>query len=139
MSEANKVVHIESCTDQEFTVLTERHAHYQTLQGVALSGGPDSQSAHAQLIASVPIGIVHHFRPNAKGGYNAYQVQKVVREKAVDGTERYFVHYIPLYEGASAVLYRRLLVGTVEGEESGWLLPVQKPGYQGQRFISRAS
>ncbi len=130
---------IESCTDQEFIALTERHAQFQALEQLALSDGPESQSAHEQLIAVVPIGIVYHFRPNAKGGYNAYQIQKVSREKAVDGTERYFVHYTPLYEGASAVLYRRLLVGTVEGEESGWLLPVQKPGYQGKRFLSTTS
>ncbi len=133
------VLRIVSCSDEEFARLSELHAGYLALERVALAGGPDAEEAHRTLLAAVPRGTVYHFRPNAKGQYNAYRIQMVTREKAADGAERYFVHYTPLYDEASAALYRRLLVGSAEGEEEGWLKPVKKPGYQGERFLKSSS
>lgn len=139
MSGIPSIPSIRSCSDEELQRLREIHAEYQALERIALAGGPEADQAHQQMIQAISPGIVFHFRPNAKGSYNPYQIKEVVRERSADNTQRYFVHYIPLYEGASNSMYRRLVVGTAEGEEDGWLLPVVKTGYQGTRFIRASS
>jgi hypothetical protein len=76
----------------------------------------------------VPSGIWKHF----KGG--EYLVLGVREDRAQSGKMCDFVYYIPLYSDSKEFLYRRLLHGIEEGEEDGWLLPVDKETYKGPRF-----
>ncbi len=76
----------------------------------------------------VPTGIWKHF----KGG--EYLVLGVRQDRAQSGKMCDFVYYVPLYDDASEAIYRRLVNGVEEGEEDGWLLPVDKETYKGPRF-----
>jgi hypothetical protein len=82
-----------------------------------------------ELYEQVPTGIWKHF----KGG--EYLVLGVRPDRAQSGKMCDFVYYIPLYENSKEFFYRRLLDGIEEGEEDGWLLPVNKETYKGPRFI----